>query len=179
MKKIVIVCGLIAGLICSGIMLYSMSICYANQDFDNGMIYGFGSMILAFSLIFVGVKVFRDKYNKGEVTFGKAFLIGSYISLIASTMYVIAWMIDYQYFIPDFMEKYTALELGKLKADGATDAELVKKTKEMADMTESYKNPLFRIMFTYLEILPVGILISLFSAAILKRKNKNSELAID
>ncbi len=171
MKKVVIVCGLIAGLICTAWMLISIMKMYEmTGDFENGMLYGFASMILAFSLIFVGIKVFRDKYNQGQVTFGKAFLIGLYISLIASSMYVIAWMIDFHYFIPDFMDKYTAHELAKMKTDGASVADIAKKAKDMAEMAENYKNPIVRILYTYMEILPVGILISLISAVILKKK---------
>ncbi len=116
MKKIILVCGLIAGLIVTSVMLVSMTMCGQDIDYENGMIYGLGSMILAFSLIFVGIKNYRDKYNNGIVSFGKAFKIGLYISLIASTMYVITWAIDYHFFIPDFMDKYAALSLQKLKA---------------------------------------------------------------
>ena len=84
------------------------------------------------------------------------FTIGLFISLIASTMYVVVWEIDFAYFIPDFMEKYTAHMLKEAKASGVSSADIIKKTKEMADMTEMYKSPLFRIPMTYVEILPVG-----------------------
>ena len=90
--------------------------------------------------------------------------------LIASTIYVAAWLIDYFFFIPDFMEKFSAQELDKLKASGASQVEIDKQTKEMADFARMYKNPLFNAMMTYAEILPVGLIVTLISSLILKRK---------
>jgi len=170
MKKIVLVCGLISGLIVASLMLLSTGICYANGNFDAGMVIGYTSMILAFSLIFVGIRNFRDKYNNGVISFGKAFMIGLYITLIASTIYVLVWLVDYHFFVPDFAEKYSAHMLDKLKASGASQLEIDKQTKEMASFASMYKNPLFNAMLTYTEILPVGLLVSLISSLILKRK---------
>jgi len=90
--------------------------------------------------------------------------------LIASTIYVIAWLIDYFFFIPDFAEKYSKHMLGDLKASGATQAEIDKQTKEMANFAAMYKNPLFNAAMTYMEILPVGVVVTLISSLVLKRK---------
>lgn len=174
MKRIVLVFGSIAGLIVSTIMVFSMTMCYNNpQNYENGMLIGYGSMILAFSLIFIGVKSFRDKHNDGLISFGKAFRIGLYITLIASTFYVAAWMVDYYLFMPDFMEHYTEYTLKEAQADGATEVELEKEKAEMAMYSDMYKNPLFIALFTYTEILPVGLLIALVTALVLKRKTKD------
>jgi hypothetical protein len=167
MKKLVLIYGLIAGFITS-IGFLTMG---DEMDFDKGMIYGFASMILAFSLIFVATIQYR-KQNGGTLTFGKAFLIGLYISLIASTVYVGLWLITYYNFHPDFMEKYSACVIDKLKAEGATQAIIDAKTAEMEQMKVYYKNPLYVILMTYSEILPLSLVVSLISAAVLKRKPK-------
>lgn len=174
MQRNVIVFGLISGLIVSAFMVYTIAKCYASSDFESSMLLGYASMIIAFSFIFIGVKNFRDKYDNGVISFGKAFKIGLYISLIASTIYVVAWLIDYYLFIPDFMEKYTAHVLKEVKAGGASQLDINNKVTEMAGYKEMYKNPLFVVLMTYLEILPVGLIISLISALILKRKSKVS-----
>lgn len=172
MNKIIIVCGVIAGLIVSTLMAISMAIYHNSDNFQEGsMLVGYASMILAFSLIFVGIKNYRDKHNKGAISFGQAFKIGLFISLIASTFYVVTWMIELKYFIPDFMEKYTAVAIEGLKKEGASQAEITAKTKEMAEYVEMYKNPVMVFFFTYLEVLPVGLLVTLICAFILKRKN--------
>ncbi|WP_221391722.1 DUF4199 domain-containing protein [Dyadobacter sp. NIV53] len=172
MRRNVIVCGLISGIILAGFMVVVTSICYQNEDFQSSMVLGYSSMILAFSLIFVGVKNLRDKFNNGFITFGKAFRIGIYITLIASTMYVLAWVIDYYLFIPDFMDKYTAHVMREIKAAGADQMEIDKKAAEMLDYKEMYKNPLLVLLLTYMEVIPVGLVVSLISALILKRKSK-------
>ncbi len=173
MKKNIIIYGLIAGLIVSSLMLTSvnyLSHCEGNVDWDTSMMIGYASMLIAFSLVFVGIKNYRDKYNGGLISFGKAFKTGFMIVLIASTIYVLAWLIDYHFFIPDFMEKYSAHMLDELKSSGATAAEIDKKTKEMAYFAGLYKNPLFAALMTYMEILPVGLIVTLISSFILKRK---------
>ena len=127
-------------------------------------------MLIAFSFVFVGIRNYRDKYNEGLISFGNAFKIGIMIVLIASTFYVVAWLIDYYFFIPDFMDKYSAHMLDKLKASGASQIEIDKQTKEMANFARMYKNPFFNAMMTYMEILPVGLIVTLISSLILKRK---------
>jgi Protein of unknown function (DUF4199) len=173
MKKNIIIYGLIAGVVVSILMLCSvnyLSYCEGNVDYSTSMLIGYASMLIAFSLVFVGIRNYRNKYNGGVISFGKAFKIGIIMVLIASTVYVVAWLIDYNFFIPDFMEKYSAHELANLKATGASQVEIDKQTKETASMIKMLKNPFFNAMMTYVEILPVGLIVTLISSLILKRK---------
>ncbi|MES2486780.1 MAG: DUF4199 domain-containing protein [Bacteroidota bacterium] len=138
-----------------------------------GMVAGFASMILAFSLIFVAVKNYRDKQNGGIISFGKALQMGLLITLVTATVYVVIWLIDYAYFNPDFLDKYFALTLKGMKEDGASAAEITAKIKEMQEFAVLYKENIFyRAGVTYTEIVPVGVIISLISSVILKRKPK-------
>ncbi|MBL7703589.1 MAG: DUF4199 domain-containing protein [Ferruginibacter sp.] len=172
MKKIVIVNGIVAGLIVGTIMFITVGIYHKTGDFENGMLVGYASMLLAFSMIFVAVKNYRDKHNGGIISFGKAFKIGILITLIASSIYVAVWLFEYYVFYPDFGEKYTAQMLEKLKAGGASDTEIARQAKEMAGFNEMYKNPFFNALITYTEILPVGLLVTILCSFILKRKVK-------
>jgi hypothetical protein len=169
MKKIVLASGLIAG----PISLIGFALIVNNiVSSEYGMLVGYASMLIAFSLIFVAIINYRDKQNGGVITFGKAFLIGLYITLIGSTVYVVIWLISYYFFIPDYLDKYMANYLAELKTSGASPAKINAETAEMAGYMEMYKNPFFNAMMTYMEILPVGLIVSLISAAILRRKPK-------
>jgi hypothetical protein len=173
MKKNIIIYGVIAGIVVSILMLSTtnyVSHCEGSVDYDTSMLIGYASMLISLSLVFVGTRNYRDKYNGGVISFGKAFKIGILIVLLASTIYVVAWLVDYYFFIPDFLDKYAAHTLDKLKASGASQIEIEKETKEMADFAGMYKNPLINAMMTYTEILPVGLVVTLISSLILKRK---------
>ena len=173
MKKNILIYGLIAGIIVSVLMVISINyISHADGkvDYNTSLLIGYASMLIAFSLVYVGIRNYREKYNGGVISFGKAFKIGIMMVLIACTIYVVAWLIDYYFFVPDYMEKFSAHELEKLKASGASQIEIDKQTKEMANFARMYKNPFFNAMMTYMEILPVGLIVTLISSLILKRK---------
>ena len=96
MKKNIIIYGLIAGIVVSALMLFSVNNLSHREgiDYDTSLIIGYASMLIAFSLVFVGIRNYRDKYNDGVISFGKAFKIGILIVLIASTIYVAAWLVE-------------------------------------------------------------------------------------
>lgn len=171
MKKIIITYGLIAGAIITAVMAYGIYLMDKNPDYEGSMVLGYSAMLVGFSFVFIGIKNFRDKHNNGIISFGKALKIGALISLIASTIYVVVWLFEYYCLYPDFMEKYTGAMIKKMDTATMTAAEIKAKTAEMNMYKEMYKNPLWVIAFTYMEILvPIGIVVPLLSALILKRK---------
>jgi hypothetical protein len=178
MKKNVLVFGLISGLIVTAMMVISTITCYNSNKFEGSEVLGYTTMLIAFSFIFVAIKNYRDKYNNGVISFGKAFKIGLFVTLIAGTMYLLAWLVEYYLFVPDFMDKYCTHVINNARADGASSTELAEKTKQMDSMRELYKNPLFVILFTYFEIVPVGLLVTIICALILKRKPKQPAVAV-
>lgn len=170
MKKLIWIHGIIAGFIAGGVLAFTTAIWYNTKSYEGSMLVGYASMLIAFSLIFVGVKTQRDKYNGGVISFGKAFKTGLWITLIASSIYVIVWLISYYFFVPDFMDKYIEQMATKAKAGGATESEITVQKEQMAGYQEMYKNPLFVILLTYAEIFPVGLIVSAICALILKRR---------
>jgi hypothetical protein len=175
MKRNILVFGAISGVIISTFMGVSMVVMSCGSgDADGGrnsMIIGFSAMAVAFSFIFVGIKNYRDKQNGGTITFGKGFLLGCMISLIASTLYVLTWAVEFHFFMPDFMDKYSAMQVKQLHESGVSGAALDEGLKSIESANYNYKhNPFFFAMYTYMEILPVGIIITLISALVLKRK---------
>ncbi|MGK4567718.1 DUF4199 domain-containing protein [Flavobacterium sp. 3HN19-14] len=170
MKKIIIKYGFISGAIATIFMVIASVMMHNDPNFHGSMIMGFGGMLIAFSFIFLGIKNFRDKQNGGTVSFGKALQIGILIALISATCYTGVWMLEHHFLYPDFMEKYSALQLKHLSESGLSAGEVQTKTAEIMKMKEDYKNPFMRIMYTYMEIFPLGIIVALISALILKKK---------
>lgn len=171
MRKIVVTFGLIGGAILSAMMLLALP--FQDQiGFDRGAVVGYTSMVLAFLMVFFGVRSYRDNAAAGRVTFGRALMVGLMITAVASACYVATWELIYYKLAPDFGDKYAAYVVEKAKASGATDAQVAARMKQMAEFKEMYKNPLVNIALTFLEPLPVGILFTLVSAGVLSRKRK-------
>ena len=170
MRNNILIFGSLAGLIITSNMVYWSTVCTTNPEFESNDTLGYAGMIIAFSFIFFGIKNYRDKHNDGAITFGQAFKLGFLMALVASTMYVGVWLIHYNFFVPDFIDSYGQHVLYEAKLKGLTDSELEQKTQEMAKLKEWYKNPLFVILLSYGEVLPIATVIALISAFILKRK---------
>lgn len=164
MKNIILKNGLIgASIVCLfmiGVSFYMKT----NPDYEPNAVIGFVSMFLAFIFVILGI-IQNRKTNNGVISFAKAFKTGLSISLVISTIYVIVWLIIYYNFFPDFMEKYTAMVLKNTKPE-----DLIAKTAEMNQMAAWYKNPIMVILLTFMEILPIGIVVSLIGTLILKKK---------
>lgn len=170
MKKNVFIYGLISGICVATFMSFSIAFCYNKNSFDGSMLLGYTAMLLSFSLIFVGVKNYRDQHNNGLISFGSAFLMSLYMALIASTLYVIGWMIAYYNFFPDFIEKLAAYQLSPAKVSHMTPAEVAGVREQMETFRGWYATPIGVAGATYMEIFPVGLIVSLVTALILKRK---------
>ena len=121
-------------------------------------------MIVSFLVIFFAVSAYYKNNPEIEITFLKSLSIGLLITFIASVVYVIVWLIMYYTVFPDFWEKYGAAEIDKLRKSGATAAQIMKETATLKEYKEMYKNPLINAAFTFIEPLPIGILIALISA---------------
>jgi len=171
MRKVVLTFGLLAGAVLSVMMLITVPF-HDQIGFDKGLIIGYTTMVLAFLMVFFGVKSYRDNVAGGSVTFGRAFKVGLLITAIACVCYVATWQVISRTFAKDYLEKYSAYALEKEKRAGATEAQLAERQKEMAEFAEMYKNPLVNIAFTLLEPLPVGLLFTLVTAVVVSRRRR-------
>jgi hypothetical protein len=172
MQRIVWTFGLIAGTILAGLLVAMVQMCMdENADLEKSEIVGYSGMVLAFVMVFVGIRSYRENAGGGTITFGKAFKVGIIITLIACAIYVVTWQIVYFNFVPDFGEKYAARVIKQMQEDGATGAAVVAKREELAKFAKLYKNPLFNAGITFLEVFPVGLVVTLISAAILRKRS--------
>lgn len=181
MKKIVLIFGLIAGIICAGMFFLTMP-----EDFesmDNGELIGYITMIIALSSIFFAVKQYRDKHLDGQIKFGKAFQIGIYITLVAAAVYVLSWEFYYTNYAPDFGDKYVEYVKQKMIDEGTEEVLMTKEITALEEQMEMYENNmLVRLGFTFIEIFPVGLIISLICGVlfgvVLKPKSESDNTAL-
>ncbi|POS01935.1 uncharacterized protein DUF4199 [Flavobacterium croceum DSM 17960] len=169
MKNSILKNGIISGILVSMFMVCMTIYMKYNPTSEPSMIVGFTSMILAFSFVFIGIKQ-QKQANNGSISFIKAFTTGFLIALIASVMYVIVWLFIYYNFFPNFIEHYSQMMIDKAKPEDVATV-----TAEMNQYKEWYKSPVMIILLTFMEILPLGVLVSLLGAllfsVILKKKN--------
>lgn len=163
MKRIILVYGTIAGVIVASSMLIPIGFGV------HSVVVGYLSMLVALAMVFVGVKRYRDEHRGGTIRFAPALGVGLAIAAVASLFYMLAWeaylyATDYA-----FMAEYAAGAIEARRAEGAPAAELARMRAEFDAFAVRYRNPLFRMGLTLLEIAPVALLVALLSAALLRR----------
>lgn len=168
MNRVVWKYGLISGAILAALMF--LTIPFVESIGDLGVVVGYTTMVVGFAMIFFGVRAYRDGEGGGRVAFGRAFLIGLAITLIGSLCYMGAWEVLSHRYMPDFADRYAARIMEKARADSMPAAELAATQLKMDQFVVSYRNPWFRLPMTLLEPLPVGLLLSLVAAGMLRRK---------
>ncbi|HET7233040.1 MAG TPA: DUF4199 domain-containing protein [Longimicrobium sp.] len=171
MKKIVLTFGLIAGAILSVMMMITLPF-HDVIGFDWGMVVGYTTMVVAFLLVYFGVRQYRDTVGGGSIGFGRAFVVGALIAAVASVCYVATWEVIYFNFAPDFLTEYQAHALEKARAGGATAQELAEKKAEMDKLAVMYQNPAINAAMTFMEPLPVALIVALVSAGVLSTRKK-------
>jgi len=174
MKKTVWTFGLIAGGILSAMMLLTMP--FMDQiGYDHGEVVGYTTMVLAFLLVFFGIRSYRDNVGGGTVSFGRALAVGTLIVVVAAACYVVTWELLYFVLAPDFAAKFQAYMVDSARASGATPAEIQAKVAEMQHFAKLYQNPAINAAITFVEPLPVGLVLALVSAGILSRGRRGAE----
>jgi hypothetical protein len=176
MKRIVLTFGLISGALMALFMFATMPF-IDKIGMDKGYFVGYTSMVLAFMLVFFGIRSYRENVGGGAISFGRAFAVGILITVISSVCYVIAWEILYRNFMPDFMDKYAAYVIEKARAAGASAQSIQAQQQQMQQFKQLYNNNfLVNFAMTFIEPFPVGLIITLISASIL-RKRKATQTA--
>ncbi len=176
MNKVVWKFGLISGGILSAMMAITLPF---EQEFENkALIVGYTTMVLAFLLIFFGVRSYRDTVARGAVSFGRALGVGVLIGLIASACYVGTWEVISYEFIPDFAAKYEAATIKHVQASGKSQAEIDASIAKAKEFTVMYRKPLFNIAMTFIEPLPVALFFALVSATVLSRRWRGTSASL-
>jgi Protein of unknown function (DUF4199) len=169
LRKTVLTFGLISGVISSSLMICTIPF-FQRIGNDKSLILGYTSIVLSFLLVFFGIRSYRDNVGDGHISFAKGFGVGICITLISCLFYVGTWEVLSRTVFQDFMDKYSADMIAKAQASGASAQVVQAKVDEIQHMKVMYANPLYRMLMTFIEPFPIGLLITLISAAVLRKK---------
>ena len=170
MKKTILTFGLISGAVLS--LMMGLTVPFQDKiGLDHSYVIGYTTIVLSMLFTFFGIRSYRDNVGKGQITFAKAFAVGISITIISCLCYVVTWEVIYYNFMPDFLDKYNAHIIQKMQTSGATAAAIQTKVEELKKFKELYANPFFNAAMTFIEPFPVGFVITLLSAALLRKKS--------
>lgn len=166
MKKTVLTYGLISGVIAAVLMLVHVPFMDGSSK---ALIIGYAGIVLSALLIFFGVRSYRENVGNGKISFGRGFAVGILIALISAACYVVAWEVVY-YSSPGIMDHIFDKQVEELKATGAPQEKIDETAREVESFKKLYANPFVNVAFTFIEPFPVGLLMTLISAVMLRRK---------
>jgi Protein of unknown function (DUF4199) len=169
MKKTVVTFGLLSGTVSSLMMLLTLPF-IDRIGFDRGAIFGYTAIVMSFLLVFFGVRSYRENVGGGAVGFGRAFTVGLLITLVSCVFYVATWEVIYFKLWPGFSEKYSAYAIEKARASGASQQAIDQTAHQMAEFKKMYDQPLMNAAITFVEPFPIGLVVTLISAAVLRKK---------
>lgn len=176
MKRIVWTFGLISGAVMAVFMVATLP--FVGNHGARDALVGYAGMVAAFLLVYFGVRSYRDNVLGGTIGFGRAFAAGLLIAAIASVCYVATWEVIYYKFMPDFYAKYGQSMVERAQKDGKSEAEVAKVRADMDVMVKRVENPLFVAVLTFAEPFPVGVVVALVSAGVLRRKREEREAVL-
>jgi len=168
MFRKILIYGSFAGLIVGG-ELFGVSVgIHGHLGWPWGAVLGYLTMLIALSAVFVAIKRRRDQDQGGVIKFWPAFGLGLGISVIAGVFYVLAWEAALTVTHMDFAGGYAREVIAQAKAKGVAGQALAKVVADMENFKAQYANPLYRLPMGFSEIFPVGVLVSLISAGLLR-----------
>jgi hypothetical protein len=168
MLRTILKYGAIAGVVVGGFMFATFIGFGGEPPSRYAMLIGYATMLVALSAVFVGIKRHRDVDRGGVIGFWPALGVGLGISFVAGVFYVVAWEGVQAMMHMDFATSYGNAMVEQARARGAGAGEIARMRAEMDAFRLQYANPLFRLPMTFAEIFPVGVLVSLVSAALLR-----------
>ena len=176
MKKTVWTFGLISGAIMAVLMCATLP--FIDTFGTHSYVVGYAGIVAGFLCVYFGVRSYRDNVLGGTIGFGRAFGTGLLIAVIGSLCYVATWEVLYYKFMPDFYAKYAQSTVEQARTSGKSEAEIAKTRAAMDQMVKSADNPAWVAAMTFVEPFPVGLVIALVSAGVLRRKrgSRDAEL---
>jgi len=176
MQKTILRFGLISGTISAGLMLATVPFMGSLSHGNLAYLVGYTGIVLSFLMVYFGIRSYRDNLAGSQITFGKAFAVGILITLISCAFYVVTWEIVYFTFMPHFMDGYFAAQIHSVQTAGLDAATTAKRIAKIQSSQRFYQNPFGNMLYTFVEPFPIGLIVTLISAAVLRKKSPTQPL---
>lgn len=171
MKKTVLTFGFLGGALSAAFIFATMP--FAERiGFDRMLVVGYTTIVISMLFVYFGIRSYRDNVLGGTITFGRGFNVGLLITLITCACYVAAWLVLYYTVMNDFGDKYAAHLVEGVRAAGGSQAEIEATMRQGEEMNKMLQNPLINAAVTFTEPFPVGLLVTLISAAVLRKTSR-------
>ncbi|HUF03182.1 MAG TPA: DUF4199 domain-containing protein [Aridibacter sp.] len=121
---------------------------------------GWLSIILSLMCIPLGIRYFRDKLNKGRVSFGEGFRTGLGITFVVSVL---------MYFYSALFFIFQGDEFIEWTKRGLSPSEIAAYEQQIAQSPAWVYTPWFQAFLLFVSILLIGVVITAISSLILKR----------
>ncbi len=172
MKRDVLKYGLLSGLAIA--LCLALTVPFQKHTSASwSMVVTYTTMVLSFLIVFVGVKHYRDTDRNGSITFGRALAVGTLMMLLSCACYVAMWEVLLLTVEKNFAHDYTASLVHQAQQSGLQGAALDRRIADARKFETTYNNPLYSAAITLLEPLPVGLIMALVTAGILRRKPRD------
>ena len=171
MGKIALIYGVISGLI----LVSSFGFTIPDEgeiDFKRGETVGMVVMVISLALIFFAIRAYRKALGFEIFTFGQGFRVGILTALIAAVIYVGGWMIFFESVGDNFTTQYKEYYISQIGSNEAlSEEEKASQISEFEKGVDEYtKSAGTRVLMTFTEIFPIGFLITIISALLLRKK---------
>lgn len=174
MKKTVLRYGLYASAMIIVIFLVTwLTLNQSGSNYELQEIIGYTGIVLSLSFVFFGIRHYQDHINNGTLTFGQGLKTGLLIVLIPALAFGLFDVLYVSFADPEFLDKYTAYQLEKLKASlpaASYEVEAAKLKEEM----KMFSNPAIQFVAMFLTVFMIGVIITVISALVLRRNPATS-----
>lgn len=172
MRKTVLTFGLLSGAVSTVMMLVTEPFIDPAKHTTTADILGYSAMLLSAMLVFFGVRSYREHAGDGRLTFGRGVAVGLLITLVSTLCYIVAFEVMYFGIAPDFGERFSACMIERARAAGGGPQEIETVTEQARALKRLYDHPATNAALTFATSFPVGLVGSLISAAILRRRQR-------
>ena len=170
MKNAAVRFGLASGALAAAMMLATFPLIDA-IGFEKTDLIGYTTMVLSALLVYFGVRSYRTQTGDG-ITFGRGFTVGILITLVSCLSSVAAFQIVYFKVTPEYGDRFAACMVERARAQGERPEKIEETAKQAQVLKRLYDNPATNAALTFVLHFPIGLVTSLISAAVLRKRSE-------